>query len=314
MTARTYMGVDDRRDHSFRLPRPDLSAELGVPNARIGCHRQQSHEWAALQITAHTGREPDAHFASVLAPARQGKRQAQEPLRGLVADKRQPAIVRATGLGLLGQYDPSAHELQLAIGDADPLVRLGALRGLAAAANWQVLMPMLRDPLRALRFAALTALLPLYPQLPAASRDQLAPVIDEYLEHLSLNADRAEALTSRALVHLAMGELNRAEADLLTALERNPAWVPGMVNLADLYRVTDRDAEAGPLLKQALVLSPQASQVRVAVALWHVRQGNLQQAIELLAQGHAARLEAASGYVYAVALSSAGQPDRRLAS
>ena len=170
MTARTYMGVDDRRDHSFRLPRPDLSAELGVPNACIGCHRQQSHEWAALQITAHTGREPDAHFASVLAPARQGKRQAQEPLRGLVADKRQPAIVRATGLGLLGQYDPSAHELQLAIGDADPLVRLGALRGLAAAANWQVLMPMLRDPLRALRFAALTALLPLYPQLPATAR------------------------------------------------------------------------------------------------------------------------------------------------
>ena len=140
----------------------------------------------------------------------------------------------------------------------------------------------------------------------------MAPVIDEYLEHLSLNADRAEALTSRALVHLAMGELNRAEADLLTALERNPAWVPGMVNLADLYRVTDRDAEAGPLLKQALVLSPQASQVRVAVALWHVRQGNLQQAIELLAQGHAARLEPASGYVYAVALSSAGQPDKAL--
>lgn len=314
MTSRTYMGVDDRRDHSFRLPRPDLSIELGVPNACIGCHRQQSHEWAALQIRAHAGREPDAHFASVLASARQGKQQAKEPLHALAADKRQPAIVRATGLGLLGDYDPSAQELQLAIADADPLVRLGALRGLAAAApvNWQVLMPVLRDPLRALRFAALTALLPMYPQLPATARDQLTPVIDEYLEQLSLNADRAEALTSRALVHLAMGELNRAETDLQTALERNPAWVPGMVNLADLYRATGRDAQAGPLLKQALALSPQASQVRVAVALWYVRQGNLQQAIDLLAQGHTARLEAASGYVYAVALSSAGQPDRAL--
>ena len=85
-----------------------------VPNACIGCHRQQSHEWAVLQITAHTGREPDA-FCQRVGLARQGKRQAAEPLRGLVADKRQP-IVRATGLGLLGQYDPSAHELQLAIG------------------------------------------------------------------------------------------------------------------------------------------------------------------------------------------------------
>ena len=310
MAARTYMGIDDRRDHSFRVPRPDLSIELGVPNACIGCHQQQSHEWAAQQIESHTGHAPAPHFARVLAPARQGRRQAQKALRALVADQSQPAIVRATGLGLLGQYDPSASELLLAIADADPLVRLGALRGLGASgpANWQILISMLDDPLRALRFAAVTALLPTYAQMPVSSRARLAPVVDEFLEHLSLNADRAEALTSRALVYLAKGEIARAETDLLSALARNPAWVPGMVNLADLYRATGRDAQAGPLLDQALALSPQASQVRVAAALWRVRQGNLDQAIELLAQGHAARLESAIGYVYAVALSSAGQP------
>jgi tetratricopeptide (TPR) repeat protein len=140
----------------------------------------------------------------------------------------------------------------------------------------------------------------------------LTPAVDEFLEHLSMNADRAEALTSRALVHLAKGEIDRAEADLLSALERNPAWVPGMVNLADLYRATGRDALAGPLLDRALALSPQSSQVRVAAALWRVRQGNLALAIELLAQGHDTRLESASGYVYAVALSSAGQPAKAL--
>ena len=173
-------------------------------------------------------------------------------------------------------------------------------------------MPLLDDPLRALRFAAVTALLPNYPQLPVASRARLTPAVDEFLEHLSMNADRAEALTSRALVHLAKGETDRAEGDLLSALQRNPAWVPGMVNLADLYRATGRDPQAGPLLDQALALSPQSSQVRVAAALWRVRQGHLDQAIELLAQGHAARLESASGYVYAVALSSAGQPAKAL--
>ena len=314
MAARTYMGVDDRRDHSFRVPRPDLSAELGVPNACIGCHQQQSHEWAAEQIKARGGGAPAPHFARVLAPARQGKRQAQDALGALAGDQRQPAILRATALGLLGQYDPSARELHLAVADADPLVRLGALRGLGAAgpANWRIVMPLLDDPLRALRFAAVTALLPNYPQLPVASRARLTPAVDEFLEHLSMNADRAEALTSRALVHLAKGETDRAEGDLLSALQRNPAWVPGMVNLADLYRATGRDPQAGPLLDQALALSPQSSQVRVAAALWRVRQGHLDQAIELLAQGHAARLESASGYVYAVALSSAGQPAKAL--
>ena len=38
MPATTYMAVDHRRDHSFRVPRPDLSVKLGTPNACTKCH------------------------------------------------------------------------------------------------------------------------------------------------------------------------------------------------------------------------------------------------------------------------------------
>ncbi|MFK8110798.1 MAG: cytochrome c3 family protein [Rubripirellula sp.] len=38
MPHRTYMEVDPRRDHSLRVPRPDLSVRLGTPNACSGCH------------------------------------------------------------------------------------------------------------------------------------------------------------------------------------------------------------------------------------------------------------------------------------
>ena len=38
MPATTYMAIDSRRDHSFRIPRPDLSSSLGTPNACTGCH------------------------------------------------------------------------------------------------------------------------------------------------------------------------------------------------------------------------------------------------------------------------------------
>ena len=38
MPHRTYMDVDPRRDHSLRVPRPDLSVKLGTPNACSGCH------------------------------------------------------------------------------------------------------------------------------------------------------------------------------------------------------------------------------------------------------------------------------------
>ncbi|MFN0022098.1 MAG: HEAT repeat domain-containing protein [Pirellulaceae bacterium] len=38
MPATTYMDVDPRRDHSLRIPRPDLSIKLGTPNACVACH------------------------------------------------------------------------------------------------------------------------------------------------------------------------------------------------------------------------------------------------------------------------------------
>ena len=47
MPARTYMVVDTRHDHSFRIPRPDLSVKLGTPNACNDCHKEKSAEWAA---------------------------------------------------------------------------------------------------------------------------------------------------------------------------------------------------------------------------------------------------------------------------
>jgi len=38
MPESTYMQIDPRRDHSLRVPRPDLSAAVGTPNACTGCH------------------------------------------------------------------------------------------------------------------------------------------------------------------------------------------------------------------------------------------------------------------------------------
>ena len=46
MHGQNYMGVDYRRDHSFRIPRPDLSTKNGTPNACIQCHKDTSNQWA----------------------------------------------------------------------------------------------------------------------------------------------------------------------------------------------------------------------------------------------------------------------------
>ena len=109
------MDIDDPRDHSFRLPRPDLSSALGVPNACNSCHEDRSGDWAAERLTNWFGTKSTGHFAHALAAAQSGKRSGGQPLMDVISSMQLPSIVRATGLSLLGQYaglgqDPSQAE------------------------------------------------------------------------------------------------------------------------------------------------------------------------------------------------------------
>ncbi len=67
MPETTYMVVDPRRDHSIRVPRPDLTVQVGAPNACNGCHehKSQTAEWARDKIIDWYGpkRREDPHYA-----------------------------------------------------------------------------------------------------------------------------------------------------------------------------------------------------------------------------------------------------------
>ena len=47
MPGKLYMGNHLRHDHSFRVPRPDLSVKYGTPNACTNCHANKTPQWAA---------------------------------------------------------------------------------------------------------------------------------------------------------------------------------------------------------------------------------------------------------------------------
>src|SRR5205085_1872385 len=55
MPARTYMGVDARRDHAIRVPRPDVAASIGAPDACTTCHAGKTADWAAQAMNGFYG-------------------------------------------------------------------------------------------------------------------------------------------------------------------------------------------------------------------------------------------------------------------
>ncbi|MGO9603567.1 MAG: tetratricopeptide repeat protein [Candidatus Binataceae bacterium] len=320
MPTRTYMVVDPRRDHSLRVPRPDLSVKLSVPNACTNCHTDKSSQWASDSIDKWYGRGPVGfqHFAQTLHSGIEGAPDARQSLAGLIADREQPAIARATALSMFAAYPPDDTAVQMGIADDSALVRRGAAHALTNSdprATITILAPLLRDPVRAVRLEAAEVLAGMPPDsAPPDVSPELRKVIDEYIASQELNADRPEAHLNLALLYAKQNHFDEAEAELKTALSLDPTFAPAAVNLADLYREQNRDQEGERVLHEVISRAPNDASLQYALGLLMVRQKRNAQALRLLAA--AARLDpgnARYAYVYAVALNDAGQPNAAIA-
>jgi tetratricopeptide (TPR) repeat protein len=306
MPSQLYMVVDARRDHSLRVPRPDQTVKLGVPNACNGCHADRPATWAARTVEKWYGHTPSGHqqFAEALAAGRAGAPGAPRQLAALVADRDQPAIARATALTQLAhRLTPEALEaVRLGLADPGALVRRAALEALADfPLRAQLATPLLADPVREVRTQAALVMA----GLPDSS--QLQKATAEYIEVQRLGADRPESHLNLALIYASQQLADRAEAELRRALEIEPAFVPAAVNLADLYRASGRDEAGGPVLAEALRRSPGNAALMYALGLLRVREQRMVEALDLLeAAARGAPENARYGYVHAVALNSQG--------
>jgi predicted CXXCH cytochrome family protein len=324
MPATTFMEVDARRDHSLRVPRPDLSVTLGVPNPCTGCHQQRGAAWAARTVVRWYGHPSGGlqQFATALAAATTGAPGAASLIAALLADGGQPAIARASSLERIARRPTQAAPSVLAaaeaaLSDEDALVRRAATQALAQVEPRRrvaLLAPRLDDPVRAVRIEAALAL----PAVPAehlsapaaAARDR---AVAELIAAQTLGGDRPEGHLALALLHVAEQRFDRAESELRRALAIDPGFVPAAVNLADLYRATARDREAEPVLRAALGHAPGNATLLHALGLVMVRERRLREAIDWLGRAAAAG-EAGPryGYVYAVALHDAGRFEEAL--
>jgi hypothetical protein len=159
MPERSYMVVDRRHDHSFRIPRPDLSAKLGTPNACNECHRDKSAEWATSTIETWFGprREGFQTYAAAFHAAWTQQPDAGKLLNEVVSDSNAPAVARASALIELGGYisPPISGWHKKPCHDSDPMVP-GRARNARQPAGRHFASSV--DPIRGVRIRALALL------------------------------------------------------------------------------------------------------------------------------------------------------------
>lgn len=286
MTSKTYMGNDVRRDHSFRIPRPDQTAAFGTPNACNGCHQDKSPTWAAKAIDQWFGPKRPYHFSDDLVPGSRLDAKSEQHLTALLADRMQPAIARATAANYLGSIITvtSANALAGALGENHAVIRYYVLRALQQfpSETWlQTAGPLLSDPVRAVRIAAADLFHQLPPeQIPAALRPAYQQADAENRQYLAYQTDFAAGNVMLADYELQSGDAANAIRHYVRGLKKDSLMNYARFNLASAYNATGKNDAALKTLLDAAAIDPANDRTFYNLGLLYYEMNDLPSAIK----------------------------------
>lgn len=241
MPGKYYMGNDFRRDHSFRIPRPDLSLKYGTPNACTGCHKDKDAVWANEKFIEQHGKPDYTHFSDLLVPGLKGAPNAEESLLKLAKDTTQPEIARATAINELPNYrnQVTVKELLNYLNDNSAMVRastVDALNEISNPAYLKSLFPLLNDEKRVVRIKTYNALASLKAnQIPAEYKSSYEKVGEEFKIYFEGISDFVGGRINKANYMLKKGNLKAAIKGYESAIAIDPINNIARTNLANLY-------------------------------------------------------------------------------
>ncbi|HWS40897.1 MAG TPA: multiheme c-type cytochrome [Arenimonas sp.] len=315
MPETTYMVIDPRRDHSLRIPRPDISVSTGAPNACNNCHRENDAAWAADAIKNWGITNPKGfqQYSGAFHAAASNQPDANVQLANVASGYQHPAIARAGALELLANYPTqmSIFAASKSLNDADPVVRraaITALQSLPPEQKQAQLSLLLSDSVRTVRMEAANALVDA--MLGATPEQMLAfnKASAEYVAAQKFIADTPEGQSSLGGFYARQGKYPDAEKHLQLAMQQEPNYIPAYINLADLYRMQGRETESELTLRNGIKIAPQAAALHHSLGLSLIRQKKIPAAIiELRASTRLEPQNTRYAYVLAVAYNSVGQ-------
>ncbi|WP_424927006.1 cytochrome c3 family protein [Amaricoccus tamworthensis] len=264
MPERVYMGVDGRRDHGFRVPRPDFSVETGAPNTCIDCHADRDNSWAAAEIASRfpESKNRGSHFSTTFARARLSPQGNVDDLISIAKDRNNAGIVRATALELMTPENTPevAARVRPFMWDSDVNVRVAATmlqQIVPGPQRFEAVKPALQDPLRAVRIAAARALTGLAPQsAPPDILPLLEQPLTEWRSALAANLDFPETHMQVGGIGLASRSMGLSMQAWREAVELDPQLVDAWVLMIRVLVSGGNVAQAKEVVREALTVNP----------------------------------------------------------
>lgn len=302
MPGKVYMGNDLRHDHSFRVPRPDLSEKYGTPNACSNCHKDKSEKVLADAIIKWYGPNRKYHFAEDLIPGSLLDAQSEKHLTKLIDNKFVPKIIKATATFYLGsiQTQTSLNTILARLASRDAQIKYRALRSLALfpAESWmEAVGPLLSDKVRAVRIAAadLYIIIPSN-QIPANYSKAFAAAQIELEKSLRNQTDFSTGNVMLADYYLKLKDYPNAEKFYLRGLKKDSKMNYALLNLSTVYNSQGKNAQAMQALELALKNDSNNERIYYNMALLHNEMNNIPAAEKAFAK--AIELKSTNSKVY----------------
>jgi tetratricopeptide (TPR) repeat protein len=282
------MGVDFRRDHSFIIPRPDLTIKLGTPNACNDCHADKSAGWAQQYITKFYGEKIKYHFATTFDDARDLKEGADNKLIKIIKNELYPEIIRATSVEYLAGYqnERSYNVIKEMLYDPEPIVRISAINSFIATGPQNLislLSPLLNDPQKAVRIQAANKLSVLRKEeFNETQYKTLTKVLDEYLQTLKYSADFPAGRFNLGNYYSNKSDVVKAEINYKKAIEFDSLFYPAKSNLAMLNYRNGKLKEAEIIFLDLIKKHPEYSEGNYYLGLLYAEQKRYKEAAENL--------------------------------
>lgn len=280
MPGKLFMGNDYRHDHSFRVPRPDLSVKYGTPNACSNCHKDKSEKTLANAIVKWYGPKRKYHFAEDLIPGSKIDANSEKHLNNLIDNKFVPKIIKATASFYLGQIQTQAslNTLLARLKSKDAQNRYRALKSLASfsTSSWtDAVGPLLSDKVRAVRIAAAD----LYITLPEKSIPEkyvksFVDAKNELEESLLYQTDFSTGNIMLADYYLKLEDYKNAEKFYLRGLKKDSNMNYALLNLSVTYNLQGKNIQALQALKMAIKNDDKNERIYYNMALLYNEMGN----------------------------------------
>jgi tetratricopeptide (TPR) repeat protein len=293
MPERPYMVIDYRADHSFRIPRPDLSIKMSTPNACNRCHVDKTDQWSNEYMTKWYGPGRQAHYGAIIDEGRKRSRHAHKDLIKLAGDPLYPVIVRSTALSLLAAYpgEETSRAYELALMDDEALIRRTAVDHLTVSdpkRQAELLISMLYDPVTAVRIEAARRMAEVSnPALNSHQQTVFQASLDEYQKSMEYSADFAFGRHNLANLYVALEQPQKAVENYQAAIKIDHLFYPAKVNLAMLYNQMGKNSEAEILLREVAASHPEMVEVHYSLGLLMAEEKKYAEAAHHLKQAAA---------------------------